>query len=109
MARTAKVWRPSLRPEKLNWPLSHAVQPVPSTSQSKSLSLSLLLYSKVPLLAMAGLGGVAVRVVSGGVVSTVQVWLAASPRLPSASKPRTVNVCSPAASGPRVTGLLHDA
>ena len=95
VATTVKVCSPSARPVYAAglsqpaysaWSRAHWKPASSSAVNANSASADLL-----------SLGGEAVMVVAGAVVSTVHVRVAALPWLPAASVARTWKVCSPSA------------
>ena len=73
VARTSKVWLPSLSAGERVSGLVQAVQEPPSILHSKLEPVSVELKEKLGLASLEGSGGDAVIEVLGAVVSTVQV------------------------------------
>ena len=82
----------------------------PSSEQAKLEPSSFDENSKLALASFVSAGGADVIVVSGGVVSIVQVKLAALASVfPAASVASTANVCSPSSRSEYETGLSQVA
>ena len=97
VALTWKVWLPGASPVYALG-LVQATKAAPSRLHWKVDPDSLDEKLKLGLVELLGFAGVDVIVVSGGVVSIVHVYVAATPTFPIASVARTANVWLPAAS-----------
>jgi hypothetical protein len=94
---TVKVWLVTAR-TGYDCGLVHAVKAALSSEQAYVAPVGLSdVKLNEALVAVVGDGGLAVMMVSGGVVSTVQVWVAV-PVLPAGSVAVTVKVWLPAAT-----------
>jgi hypothetical protein len=109
IARTSKVWVPSVSAGEIVSGLEHDVQLPPSIRHSKVEAGSDALNANEGVVLPEGLGGPESIVVFGAVRSIVQVWLAGvASVLPAASVARTSKVWLPAPSAASVSGLEHD-
>ena len=97
VAFTWKVWLPTARPVYA-FGLVQPANAAPSRLHWKVEPDSLEEKLKLGLVELLGFAGLDVIVVSGGVVSIVHVYVAATPTFPIASVARTANVWLPAAS-----------
>src|SRR6266852_314711 len=96
VARTSKVWLPSASAGEIVSGLEQLVQPPPSIRHSNVDPDSLELNVKVGVVSLEGLPGLESIVVSGGPVSTIQLWLAGEASvLPAWSVARTSKVWLP--------------
>src|SRR5207302_1357798 len=109
VARTSKVWLPSLSAGESVSGLVQAVQEPASILHSKLEPVSLELKEKLGVVLLEGSLGCAVIEVLGAAVSIVQVWLAGvASVLPAWSVARTSKVWLPSLSaGERVSGLVQ--
>src|SRR4051812_40101921 len=97
-ARTSRGWLPSVSAE-LGWGLVQALQLPPSILHSNLVPASGAVKANVGVAALSSAGGGELRVVSGAVRSTVQVWVAGvASGLPAASVARTSKVWLPSVS-----------
>jgi hypothetical protein len=96
-ARTWKLWAPSASPEYAFGDEHEANAPA-SSAHSNVAGDSLALNAKLAAEEFVDAAGCAVIVVSGPVLSTVQVKLAGVASVPTASFARTWNVCDPSPS-----------
>jgi hypothetical protein len=96
VAVTVKVWLPAAT-VLLKLPLLQAVAAALSSLQSKVEPDLLEVKAKLAVVLLVGFAGLVVSVTVGGVVSTVQVWVAV-PVLPAGSVAVTVKVWLPAAT-----------
>jgi hypothetical protein len=95
VARTWKVWEPSAR-AVYSCGLAQGAKAASSRAHWKLEPASLEVKPKLALVLVVDVGGAAVMVVFGGVVSTVHVWLAAvASVLPAGSVARTEKECDP--------------
>jgi hypothetical protein len=84
------VWVPSPSPAYV-WGEEHGLKPLASRLQANVEAASLLVNVKLALALLLEAGGVDAIAVSGGIVSTVQVYIVTGPVLPI----WTLNVCCP--------------
>src|SRR5580765_579328 len=109
IARTSKVWLPSVRAGESESGLEHDVQLPLSIRHSNVEPGSEELNVRVGVVLPEGLDGAESIVVSGAVRSTVQVWLTGVESvLPAGSVAWMSNAWLPAPSEPSVSGLEHD-
>ena len=108
VARTSKVWEPSARASTV-WGLEQEAKP-PASSWHSKVEDSLAEKVKVASAELEGSAGPESMVVSGSVVSTVQVWEAGvASVLPAGSVAWTSKVWAPSARASSVWGLEQEA
>ena len=103
IAFTAKLCNPSARSVRANGDVQAEYSP-PSTEQAKVAPVSPLIEIDADLLFVKEAGAPLSTGAAGGVVSTVQLAVAAEPVLPAASVALTARLCGPSARPLSATG-----